>query len=846
MRKLVTLAVMLTFGAVLSAQVTFTATGGDQDKESEGYAKALDHDLETKWYLGGNDKCLLFEASETVQLTGYTFVTGNDNSSYGRCPKEWEIFGSNDAEAATDKTHASWESISYVRGDVVIQNENYTAYYFAQNTAKAYKYYKLKVVYGNAFNGTNASQIAEFIPSYVPEFVPNYIAVDGVGGTGAEGYPRICDGNGSTKICTTERYETPDYTPIHHYFIFRRSEAVAVSKYAFVTGNDSDNRDPKSWELYGMNTSETPSRTDAAWELIDKKSDQTLTTDRDALQEFTVGTPTENTYNTFLLRIKNVSDGGNMMQFDEFRLNEDESGYTALDGVGGTGKEGYDKGFDGDTSTKVCTNERVSDGSFAYWFIIKTGTDLAVNGYSFVTGNDNDGRDPQSWSLYGMKADSQPARDDAGWTLIDSKSDVSDFPKQRLQTIHYDVDDPTENEYNYFKLEVTKLRSGNTVQFGEFNLDGLEVNYDKKLVAYRSMGTWGDGASANLFDGSSTTKWGGSFSAADAATDNKTAGRVTFGPASMEAVSITGYSMQVAGEAGYYDRRPKSWTLYGGNSTTAPERDSDWEEIHTVTNDTELAADARACAYYHLDAPTKPYKYFRLKVTETQGANALQLGELTLFYNNGTMPWLELREETKPVFNGVATVKNAKIKRNITADKWIGLCLPFDYDIPSGWDVRELDHVDGSGETANMKFTAASSIEAGKPYIVNTTSDVTEIAATDKTIGTPATSVEDGGVTMIGNIGQTTIPTGSFYISNEGTLKKLTAATATLKGFRAYFTVDSGSNVKALSFDFDDDETGISLTPSAVSGGSIYNIAGQRLSKMQKGINIVNGKKVLF
>ena len=32
---------------------------------------------------------------------------------------------------------------------------------------------------------------------------------------------------------------------------------------------------------------------------------------------------------------------------------------------------------------------------------------------------------------------------------------------------------------------------------------------------------------------------------------------------------------------------------------------------------------------------------------------------------------------------------------------------------------------------------------------------------------------------------------------------------------------------------------------SMANGQSIYNLAGQRLSKMQKGINIVNGKKVM-
>ena len=37
---------------------------------------------------------------------------------------------------------------------------------------------------------------------------------------------------------------------------------------------------------------------------------------------------------------------------------------------------------------------------------------------------------------------------------------------------------------------------------------------------------------------------------------------------------------------------------------------------------------------------------------------------------------------------------------------------------------------------------------------------------------------------------------------------------------------------------------GLSPTPSPVSEGSIFNVAGQRMSKLQKGVNIVNGKKV--
>ena len=55
-----------------------------------------------------------------------------------------------------------------------------------------------------------------------------------------------------------------------------------------------------------------------------------------------------------------------------------------------------------------------------------------------------------------------------------------------------------------------------------------------------------------------------------------------------------------------------------------------------------------------------------------------------------------------------------------------------------------------------------------------------------------------------------------------------------------------GGSVKAYIFDFDDDPDAISsLLASPEEEGQVYNLAGQRISKMQKGINIVNGKKIL-
>ena len=68
------------------------------------------------------------------------------------------------------------------------------------------------------------------------------------------------------------------------------------------------------------------------------------------------------------------------------------------------------------------------------------------------------------------------------------------------------------------------------------------------------------------------------------------------------------------------------------------------------------------------------------------------------------------------------------------------------------------------------------------------------------------------------------------------------------KAYLEVATNTGGGGVKAFYGFEEDDATGISLMEdgrSKMEDGAIYNLAGQRLNKMQKGINIVNGKKVL-
>ena len=73
------------------------------------------------------------------------------------------------------------------------------------------------------------------------------------------------------------------------------------------------------------------------------------------------------------------------------------------------------------------------------------------------------------------------------------------------------------------------------------------------------------------------------------------------------------------------------------------------------------------------------------------------------------------------------------------------------------------------------------------------------------------------------------------------------AETGKIKAGKAYLEVPEGTDVKAFYFN-KDEATGIDSLDgqrSMVNGQSIYNLAGQRLQKMQRGIYIVGGKKIL-
>ncbi|MBQ6225584.1 MAG: chitobiase/beta-hexosaminidase C-terminal domain-containing protein [Bacteroidaceae bacterium] len=212
--------------------------------------------------------------------------------------------------------------------------------------------------------------------------------------------------------------------------------------------------------------------------------------------------------------------------------------------------------------------------------------------------------------------------------------------------------------------------------------------------------------------------------------------------------------------------------------------------------------------------------------------------------------------------------------RTFSTGKWYTLCLPFNVDLNAagcpleGADARELDEDNTNtrieGKTLKLEFKRVDVLEAGQPYIIRWESgaNIVNPAFADVTIvpeSNPSICNFDDGKSVYFNGSyayqsfeapdKTTIfiSSNKFYYVGSGTTIGAQRGYFKLNGF-SYDPGSTSTGVKEFGITFDEeDPTGIedvNVNLNDNDNESIYNLAGQRISKMQKGINIVNGKKI--
>ena len=204
---------------------------------------------------------------------------------------------------------------------------------------------------------------------------------------------------------------------------------------------------------------------------------------------------------------------------------------------------------------------------------------------------------------------------------------------------------------------------------------------------------------------------------------------------------------------------------------------------------------------------------------------------------NGTKIQNYLNQVAK--YGALATV-------NITMSKEYGtMILPCPCTSIDGLDIYSCNAAEGNVLTLTL---VDDNYAYNTPYIIHATEgNKYTIIGWDK--GSTGSHTV-GWLTGVLN-GTTDIPSGSYMLAtNKDTsvqaFYQVSGSGVKCAINKCYLTVPSGGDVKAFFFDGDDEATAIEeLFGGEAQDGTIYNLAGQRISKMQKGINIVNGKKIM-
>lgn len=197
------------------------------------------------------------------------------------------------------------------------------------------------------------------------------------------------------------------------------------------------------------------------------------------------------------------------------------------------------------------------------------------------------------------------------------------------------------------------------------------------------------------------------------------------------------------------------------------------------------------------------------------------------------------------------------LNRTLKTGGWNTFCAPFNTAIPAGWTVRELtgaSYNNDNGKQLSLTFGGASSIEAGKPYLVKVSSQVTNPVFTGVRVNkNPNPTTISGIVSFIPVMSPTQLATDKteLFITVSGGKSYLTypSSASSINGFRAYFKLlDEASGARVFNLDLDDDDaTGISLVlnDETTKDNGIYMLDGRRVQGQptQKGVYIVNGKK---
>ncbi len=206
---------------------------------------------------------------------------------------------------------------------------------------------------------------------------------------------------------------------------------------------------------------------------------------------------------------------------------------------------------------------------------------------------------------------------------------------------------------------------------------------------------------------------------------------------------------------------------------------------------------------------------------------------------------------------GWAQVKNFSLYRLYEPIEWtLGaeygtLILPFDYDLSNTGLTAYTGAINSDGNEMELTAVTDNAITAYTPYIIGGTADTYTFSGVP---GTETATTFTSGV-LTGVLEKTTVESGNYVLQNQnGTTAFYLVAengdAITCGAYHCYLngSAVSGTGVKSITFTFGDDvATRIdAVETEETANEAIYDLSGRRVAKAQKGIYIVNGKKMVI
>ena len=148
-------------------------------------------------------------------------------------------------------------------------------------------------------------------------------------------------------------------------------------------------------------------------------------------------------------------------------------------------------------------------------------------------------------------------------------------------------------------------------------------------------------------------------------------------------------------------------------------------------------------------------------------------------------------------------------------------------------------------------MTAKKGMTGGKPFLIKTSKDITGFEAEECSLVSAVTDVTktdefDTEGKFTGTLVKSVVPADGLFINNEKFY--YSTGQSNIKAFRGWFELGAVLNretdfgVKMVVDGFETKVEGLGVKDAA---GNVYDLSGRKVSKAQRGVYIVNGKKVL-